>query len=71
MEGEDVKGWLPLTIGLLAVVVGATWTAQGLGYVGGSLLTGDRAWAVIGPIVVLLGVVSLRFGLRARTGARS
>jgi hypothetical protein len=61
-----MKGWLPLTLGLLAVVVGAVWTVQGLGYVGGSVMTDQRLWAVIGPIVVLVGVTVLWLGLRAR-----
>jgi hypothetical protein len=61
-----MKGWLPLTLGLLAVVVGAVWTLQGLGYLGGSVMTGVTAWAVIGPIVALAGVVLVVLGLRLR-----
>ncbi len=61
-----MRGWLPLTLGLLAVVVGAVWTVQGLGYVGGSLMTDRRIWVVIGPIVVLVGLVVLWLGLRSR-----
>ena len=37
------------------VTVGALWTFQGLGYVGGSAMTGVRTWAVIGPLVAGLG----------------
>jgi hypothetical protein len=66
-ERENMmKAWLPLTLGLLAIVVGAVWTLQGLGYLGGSVMTGVTAWAVIGPIVVLVGLGLLGFGLRAR-----
>jgi hypothetical protein len=61
-----VKGWLPLTLGLLAVVVGAVWTVQGLGYVSGSVMTDQRIWALIGPLLVLVGFAALWFGLRAR-----
>ncbi|MCM0677213.1 hypothetical protein NCC78_21340 [Micromonospora phytophila] len=61
-----MKGWLPLTFGLLAVVGGAVWTVQGLGYVEGSVMTDQRIWAVLGPAVVLIGLVALWFGLRAR-----
>ena len=61
-----MKGWLLLTLGLLAVIVGAVWTLQGVGYLGGSVMTGNRLWAVIGPIVVLLGLLSLGLGLRRR-----
>jgi hypothetical protein len=61
-----MRGWFRLTLGLLAVVLGAVWTLQGLGYVEDSVLTGDRIWAVIGPILVLIGLVTLWYGLRAR-----
>ncbi|MCX5069898.1 hypothetical protein OOJ91_29045 [Micromonospora lupini] len=61
-----MRGWLTLTLGLLAVVIGAVWTVQGLGYVGGSGMTGERTWAVIGPIVVVVGLVVLWLGLRSR-----
>jgi hypothetical protein len=61
-----MKGWIPLVLGLLAVVVGAVWTLQGLGYLGGSVMTGVTLWAVVGPIVVVAGLVVLGLGLRAR-----
>jgi hypothetical protein len=38
------------------VAVGALWTLQGLGYVGGSSMSGERTWATIGPLVAGLGV---------------
>ncbi|MBQ0895798.1 hypothetical protein KBX37_22325 [Micromonospora sp. U56] len=61
-----MRGWLTLTLGLLAVVVGAVWTVQGLGYVGGSVMTDHRIWAVVGPVVILIGLVVLWRGLKAR-----
>ncbi|MGW0217904.1 hypothetical protein ACWDXH_26265 [Micromonospora chokoriensis] len=61
-----MRGWLSLTLGLLAVVIGAVWTVQGLGYVTGSLMTDERIWAVLGPLVSLAGLVVLWFGLRSR-----
>ncbi|CCH17458.1 hypothetical protein [Micromonospora lupini] len=61
-----MRGWLTLTLGLLAVVIGAVWTVQGLGYVSGSAMTDERIWAVIGPIVALVGLVVLWLGLRSR-----
>ncbi|SCL24644.1 hypothetical protein GA0070624_2960 [Micromonospora rhizosphaerae] len=61
-----MRGWLRLTLGLLAVVIGAVWTVQGLGYVNGSVLTDQRIWAVIGPVIVLIGLVALWYGMRAR-----
>ncbi|MEU1397718.1 hypothetical protein ABZ403_16890 [Micromonospora zamorensis] len=61
-----MRGWLSLTLGLLAVVIGAVWTVQGLGYVSGSVMTDQKIWAVIGPIVALVGLVVLWLGLRSR-----
>jgi hypothetical protein len=65
-----VKGWVPLTLGLLAVVVGAVWTLQGLGYVGGSVMSGVTLWAIVGPIVAVVGLVLIVVGLRARNRGR-
>ncbi|MET7807510.1 hypothetical protein [Micromonospora chersina] len=61
-----MRGWFRLTVGLLAVVLGALWTVSGLGYVEGSVLTGQRIWAAVGPVLVLIGLVALWFGMRAR-----
>ncbi|MGW5670300.1 hypothetical protein [Micromonospora sp. NPDC003776] len=61
-----MRGWFRLTMGLLAVVLGALWTVQGLGYVDGSVMSGRRVWAVVGPVVVLIGLVALWYGMRAR-----
>ena len=47
---------LALGAGVLMFAVGLLWTLQGLGYVGGSSMTGDDTWAVIGPAVAGLGV---------------
>ncbi|MEQ4301885.1 hypothetical protein ABNF97_10925 [Plantactinospora sp. B6F1] len=65
-----MRGWLPLTLGLLAVVVGAVWTLQGLGRLGGSVMSGEPLWAVIGPVVVVAGLVLVVLGLRARGRSR-
>eukprot|EP01034_Spumella_vulgaris_P020907 gene20907-26812_t len=45
------------------VLVGALWTLQGLDYIGGSAMSGERTWSVIGPIVAGLGVaLGIRYG---------
>ncbi|MBX7267966.1 hypothetical protein KIF24_19280 [Micromonospora sp. Llam7] len=62
-----MSGWFRLTLGLLAVVVGAVWTVQGLGYVEGSVMTGQRIWAILGPALVLVGLALLWLGIRARS----
>ena len=57
---------LLMVIGAAAAVAGLVWTLQGLGYVGGSFMSGATVWAVIGPLVVLAGLVLIVLGLRAR-----
>ena len=43
-------------VGVAAVLAGLVWTLQGLGYVGGSFMSGATVWAVIGPVVALAGL---------------
>jgi uncharacterized membrane-anchored protein YitT (DUF2179 family) len=45
-----------VALGVAMVLAGALWTAQGLGYVGGSPMSDVAVWAVIGPLVAGLGV---------------
>lgn len=52
--------------GVLAVAVGVIWTLQGLGHLGGSTMTGERLWAVVGPVVAVAGLISTAVGLRTR-----
>ncbi len=55
---------LPVTLGVLMIVIGAIWTLQGLGYLEGSAMTGVELWAILGPLVAGLGVALLIVGLR-------
>ena len=57
-------------VGVLLILVGAVWTMQGLGYLPGSVMSGVTLWAVIGPVVALLGLVLLVRGLGRRGAAR-
>jgi hypothetical protein len=61
-----MKGWLSLALGLLAIVLGTLWTVQGLGYVHGSVMTGQRVWAFVGIAVGAAGLVVLAIALDAR-----
>ena len=54
-------------LGVLLVVVGAVWTLQGLGYVGGSAMSGVALWAVVGPVVIILGLLLAVRGGRKRS----
>ena len=48
--------WLGLAAGIVMILLGGLWTFQGLGYVGGSFMTGSKTWAILGPVVAGFGV---------------
>jgi hypothetical protein len=56
-----------VVVGAQLVAVGALWTVQGLGYVGGSAMSGVTLWAVVGPIVAVVGVLLAVWGGRRKT----
>jgi hypothetical protein len=53
-------------VGAVLILLGATWTLQGLGAIGGSVMSGVTLWAIIGPIVVLAGLVTALFAIRRK-----
>lgn len=55
---------LTLVLGAALVLIGLVWTGQGLGWIGGSPMTGVTLWAVLGPVAVLVGIVLLVRGAR-------
>ena len=59
-----MKPWIFVLLGVVLLLLGLLWAAQGFGYVTGSSMTGSRVWATIGPIVALIGLWSLVTGVR-------
>lgn len=43
-------------LGLVLVVMGAVFFGQGIGAIGGSFMTGETKWAVIGAVLVAAGI---------------
>ncbi|WP_157002534.1 hypothetical protein [Agromyces laixinhei] len=56
-----------VAIGSLVVIMGVVFTLQGVGLIGGSAMTGSTLWAILGPIIALLGIALIVVGLRGRT----
>jgi hypothetical protein len=48
-------------IGVVVFLFGLLWALQGFGVVGGSFMSNNTTWAIIGPIVALIGL-ALAFG---------
>ena len=65
-----LTGWTPMAVGVLMIVLGGLWTLQGLDVVDGSVMSGVSAWAVIGPIVAVAGLVLVVLGVRRRGRAK-
>lgn len=59
---------LPLLIvGVVLLLLGLLWALQGAGLVGGSFMTGQRMWLVIGIVVAVVGLVLGYLGVSPRT----
>jgi hypothetical protein len=48
------------------MIAGVIWALQGFNVVGGSFMSGDSVWAIVGPAVALAGLVTAAVGLRGR-----
>jgi hypothetical protein len=53
-------------VGLVAIAAGVVWTLQGLDVLGGSAMSGETTWAIVGPIVAVVGMLVFLFGIRRR-----
>ena len=62
-----MKNSLLIAVGALLVVAGVVWALQGLGYIGGSVMSGVTFWAVAGPLVALAGLAMAAVGVRRRS----
>ena len=56
-------------VGIILVVIGGVWIAQGSGALHGSFMTGEALWTVIGVIAALLGIALLVGAARDRRGS--
>jgi len=64
-----MKNSLLIAAGAVITVAGVIFALQGLGYIGGSVMTGVTFWAVAGPLIALAGIAVAAFGLRRRRSA--
>jgi hypothetical protein len=61
-----VRTWLLPATGGLLLGLGTIWALQGAGLLGGSAMTGQRLWLVIGLIAVAAGARLIWAWLAAR-----
>jgi hypothetical protein len=56
-------------VGFVLTLAGVVFTLQGVGVLGGSVMSGTTFWAVAGPVIALAGLVMVVIGLRDRPAA--
>ncbi len=54
-------------VAVLLVLAGAVWFLQGINVLGGSVMSGQSQWVLIGGIVALVGIGLLVFVNRSKT----
>jgi hypothetical protein len=59
-----VRNGLLMVVGALLAVAGIIWALQGFGVIGGSFMSGDSVWAIIGPVVAVVGLGLAAVGVR-------
>lgn len=51
-------------IGVVMIAIGGVWILQGTTILPGSFMTGQQQWAIIGAIVLVIGIIVLIAGAR-------
>jgi hypothetical protein len=55
--------------GGVLTIAGVIWALQGFGVIGGSFMSGNSVWAIIGPVVAVAGLALALIGVRRRRAA--
>ncbi|HEX9540915.1 MAG TPA: hypothetical protein VGA04_22350 [Streptosporangiaceae bacterium] len=59
-----MKRGILIGAGALIALLGVIFTLQGVGALGGSVMSGVTFWAVAGPVIALVGLAMIVVGLR-------
>ena len=59
--------WLKAIVGVVCVVLGGLWIGQGVGILPGSIMSGQIIWAIIGLVLVVVGLWLIWTFARSRT----
>jgi hypothetical protein len=64
-----VRSGVLAAIGVVVTIAGVIWALQGFGVIGGSFMSGDSVWAIIGAVVAAAGLVITAFAVRRARSA--
>lgn len=65
-----VRNWLVVAVvGVVLLVVGVFWALQGFGTIGGSFMSNNSTYEIIGPVVAVVGLLLAILGIRRNRSA--
>jgi hypothetical protein len=64
-----MKSRLLIAAGIVVIIAGTIFALQGFGVLGGSAMSNNHTYEVVGPLVALAGLALAAFGLRHRRSA--
>jgi hypothetical protein len=53
-------------LGVALALIGGVWFGQGMGWIGGSAMSGVTFWAIVGPALALIGIALAVQATRAK-----
>jgi uncharacterized membrane protein HdeD (DUF308 family) len=59
-----MKKGLLIAVGVVIAIAGVVFTLQGLNVLGNSAMSGKTIWAVLGPLIAIVGLVLATVGAR-------
>jgi hypothetical protein len=68
-EAVIMKRGLLVGAGALIALLGVIFTLQGVGALGGSVMSGVTFWAVAGPVIAVAGLAMAVVGLHRRNAS--
>ena len=64
-----MKNRLLIAAGIAVIIIGAVVALQGFGVIGGSAMSNNHTFEVVGPLVALAGLALAALGLRQHGSA--
>jgi hypothetical protein len=64
-----MKSRLLIAAGIVVIIAGTIFALQGFGVLGGSAMSNNHTYEVVGPLVALAGLMLAALGLRHRRPA--
>ena len=65
-----MKKGLLIVVGVLVALAGVVFTLQGLNVMSNSAMSGKTIWAVLGPVIAIIGLIVATVGTRQRRVVR-